>query len=308
MVTHSAALAAPVQSGSTLPIRLTHDGKASAVIDPPQGPLPSNWPWDLQLSPEGWGLLFANAVILVEGETELGALALWFEKISHETKTNGQKTKTNAWSARNITIFSVGGDHGFEPWVRYLSYYRVPWAIVCDGTILDPYQPLDASPLPHETTAQGETKPVKWTKRKKGVFLQVARAHDDGDLCNKAETLSGQLREPDTRPEQPTFDEVVRLGETLGVFTLANWFAKRDKLPEPPGNICPIESIDDLIEQYKSLRKADEEAHKELGTDASKVRRGLRVAEACDPPRPVRDLYNKLLEWFANSPDHGSPS
>jgi len=44
MVTHSAALAAPVQSGSTLPIRLTHDGKASAVIDPPQGPLPSNWP------------------------------------------------------------------------------------------------------------------------------------------------------------------------------------------------------------------------------------------------------------------------
>jgi len=284
-----------------LPVRLTHDGTASTVIEPPREHLHSNWPKDLHLSPDGWGLLFAaDAVILVEGETELVALPRWFEKIS-------ETTDTIAWSARNIAILSAGGDHGFESWGRYLSHYHVPWAIVCDGAILDPYQPLNSNPVSGKTTAQAETTPVTWQKRKAWLLLQVARAHGNGQLCDEHKGLYAERGEAGTRPGRPTFDEVTRLRETRGIFTLANWFARPGKLPEPPEDICLIESFDDLIKQSESLQKAAEGTLEELGERRNKVRLGPYVAEACRPPQPVLDLCGKLLDWFTEATHPGTP-
>lgn len=301
MVTHSAALAAPVhQSRSALPSRLTNDGKSSALINPPHGALPGDWPRDLQLSPDGWGLLFADAVILVEGETELGALPRWFDKIT-------EAAGTLAWSARNIAMFSTGGDQGFESWGRYLSHYHVPWAVVCDGVILDPYQPLNSNPVSGKATAQYETTPVTWQKRSAWALLQVARARGNEQLCDETKCLFAEPDAPGTRPDGPTFDEVTRLGETRGVFTLANWFARPGKLPQPPEDIFPVESIDDLIKQKESLQKAIESAREELGERRNKVRLGLYVADACPPPKPVHDLFDKLLNWFAGATCPGMP-
>jgi predicted ATP-dependent endonuclease of OLD family len=43
-------------------------------------------------------LLFAHAVLLVEGDTELGALPVWYEKEFHES----------LWS-KDIAVHEVGG-------------------------------------------------------------------------------------------------------------------------------------------------------------------------------------------------------
>ncbi|MCL4413401.1 MAG: AAA family ATPase [Actinobacteria bacterium] len=293
MVTHAAALAAPVQSVSSLPARLTHDRAASSVIGPPGDSIPCKWPKDLSLSTEGWELLFADAVILVEGDTELGAFPLWFKQIS-------LLNDSLEWSARNIAIFSTGGDHGFESWGRYLSYYHIPWAIVCDGTILDPYQLVNSNSANknNKIMTQDETTSVTWQKKQAWVLLQAAKARGSKQFCKKATEIYVEPDEAGTRPQRPTFDEVTRLGETQGIFTLANWFARQGKPPEPPADISPIESIDDLIKQNESLWNAANSAHDKLGGRPNKVRVGLRVANACPPPESVHDLYGKLLDWL----------
>ncbi|MHB1844919.1 MAG: ATP-dependent nuclease [Deltaproteobacteria bacterium] len=292
MVTHSEALAAPVhQSKSTLPIRLAHDGKASTLMHPPHGELPSDWPRDLQLSPDGWGLLFADAVVLVEGETELGALPRWFDKIT-------EAADTLAWSARNIAMFSVGGHYGFESWGRYLSHYHVPWAVVCDGSIIDPYRPTSPA---RNTGDKVQTAPISWSTTRHWVLLQVARARSDDVLCAEAKKLCVKSDSVSTRPDSPTFRDATTLGETYGIFTLANWFAKQGELPQPPEGISPVESIDELIARNNGLRVVADCSRKELGSKGNKVRLGLYVADACDPPCQVKTLYDKVTEWLADS-------
>ncbi len=286
LVTHAASLAAPVRPSSLLPIRLTRDDVASTVIGPPEKDLLNDWPKELHLSPEGWGLLFSDAVILVEGETELGALPRWFDKIS-------QAENDRLWSGRNIAVVSAGGDQGFESWGRYLTHYGVPWVVVCDGMILDPYPPVLPKKSSGNKAADKEVAPVTWNKSKNWVLLQVARARGEDDSCEAVENMR---KEPGpTRPETPTFDEVTTVGESYGIFTLANWFAKEGKQPDPPGEILPIESIDDLIARDKHLNSAKEDACTTLGIRRSNVRVGLYVAEACDPPTLVRSLYNKIV-------------
>lgn len=361
MVTHTAGLAAPIQAGSTLPIRLIHDGTASSVIAPPRfAPqkisngseghsgeaheqtkhsrsacsrkrhdpnLPACWPKELSIATDGWGLLFADAVVLVEGETELGALPYWFDQITSERKCL-------PWSARNIVVFSTGGDHGFESWGRYLSHYQVPWAVVCDGIILDPYQQDTSKQKRNKTNAEHETGdspsneqrglasasraihhwivPVcrhilskrttsrTWLVRKRWVLLQVACARGDRVLKDNAKGLRTKMcpNASGIRPETPSFEEVAALAKDFGIFTLANWFAKPGKCPYPPKEVSPIESIDDLIAHDQRLRQAYCSARDILGRRPSKVRLGLYVAENSDPPDKVRALCYELLSWF----------
>jgi len=70
-------------------------------------------------------LLFAQGVILTEGETESGALPVWIDKACEFGPTS-----------LNISILSVDGDHNFKTYVRYLEVFDIPWAIICDGPIL----------------------------------------------------------------------------------------------------------------------------------------------------------------------------
>jgi len=70
-------------------------------------------------------MLFARGVLLTEGETELGALPVWYEKLT-----------TRSFEAEGIQVFSVGGQTAFGVFVQLLAGFGIPWAIVCDGQVI----------------------------------------------------------------------------------------------------------------------------------------------------------------------------
>lgn len=71
------------------------------------------------------GLLFARAVILVEGESELGALPAWsVADLDRNLESEG------------VTVYSVSSDTNFKPHVQLLEQFQIPWAIVCDGRVI----------------------------------------------------------------------------------------------------------------------------------------------------------------------------
>ncbi len=78
------------------------------------------------------GALFAAGVILVEGETELGAFDQWFR----QAEAKGKKLPTP--ESLNVLLLPVGGDSLFGQYVGYLDAFGIPWTIVCDGPVLSP--------------------------------------------------------------------------------------------------------------------------------------------------------------------------
>lgn len=75
-------------------------------------------------------LLFNRAVILLEGETELGALPVWFEK------------EFGYPLARNdIACYWVGGDTQFPIPMLWLHQLMVPSAVICDGRVIGDQRP-----------------------------------------------------------------------------------------------------------------------------------------------------------------------
>jgi AAA domain, putative AbiEii toxin, Type IV TA system len=89
----------------------------------------SEWLQILSGSSDARAMLFAAGVVLVEGDTELGAFQQWFQHCPTAVRVGTPQ-------ARNIAILSVSGDKGFEAYVDYLHSFGIPWAIVCDGPIL----------------------------------------------------------------------------------------------------------------------------------------------------------------------------
>lgn len=76
------------------------------------------------------GLLFARAVILLEGESDFGALEQWLAYTS--------TTSLPAPHELNVVLTYVGGDTGFRRFTTYLDAFGIPWVIVCDGPALSP--------------------------------------------------------------------------------------------------------------------------------------------------------------------------
>lgn len=73
-------------------------------------------------------LLFAAGVILCEGPTEIGALPRWWR----QTESPGLPDP----AAANVPVISVDGDNAFGAYLRYLTAFGVPWAVVADGPAL----------------------------------------------------------------------------------------------------------------------------------------------------------------------------
>ncbi len=85
---------------------------------------------ELNKSSDLAGLLFADGVILVEGETETGALIEWFPKsVVGQGKT---------FSDLNLALCWVGGKPNFPFHMHFLSEFGVPWVAICDGDALPP--------------------------------------------------------------------------------------------------------------------------------------------------------------------------
>jgi|GEM_PF-1738178 len=87
---------------------------------------------ELNKSSDLAGLLFANGVILVEGETETGALSEWFPK-----SAIGQG---RTFADLNLALCWIGGKTNFPFYMHFLSELGVPWVAICDGDALPPYE------------------------------------------------------------------------------------------------------------------------------------------------------------------------
>lgn len=65
-------------------------------------------------------LLFSRAVLLVEGETELGVLPVWCPDLVRQ----------------DIALYAVGGKGEYVAPLKLIKHFAIPWAIIGDGEVL----------------------------------------------------------------------------------------------------------------------------------------------------------------------------
>ena len=136
-------------------------------------------------------LLFAAAVILCEGPTELGALPRWWRDTAGINLRDPE--------AANIAIVSVGGDAGFGAYVRYLDAFGVPWAIVADGPALrqDSKLAKQLANLGYKPRNQPRDRNNfrAWRKywQGAGVFTVAEEFGDDGSKGGEFEAFLGRV-------------------------------------------------------------------------------------------------------------------
>lgn len=142
---------------------------------------------DYSMSADARALLFASGAVLVEGETELGALPLWFAK-SPSAETLGSPRRLH------LAFYSVGGETHFKAPLTLLAALEIPWVIVCDG-----------GPLRPDTGGRH-------------IFRQVAAAGHRRPELEEFTTLV--LSDPATAAKL-TFGEAAAEARRYGIFTLA---------------------------------------------------------------------------------------
>jgi AAA domain, putative AbiEii toxin, Type IV TA system len=195
VITHSADLV-PVESPADLAsiVRLAPDPNGSVVRRAGLDALGTreSFGWLRLLEPaQVRALLFAAAVILCEGPTEVGALPRWWRAAT------GIRVRDP--EAANISIVSVNGDSGFGAYVRYLDAFGVPWAIVADGPALRHNSKLakQLSNLNHRPTRQPSDHDdfVLWRKywQRAGVFTVAEEFGDDGNKGGEFEAFLGRV-------------------------------------------------------------------------------------------------------------------
>ncbi len=149
----------------------------------------ARWLQILAGSADARAMVFAKGVVLVEGDTELGAFEHWFQQCP-----TAQEVGTP--DARNLALLSVGGDQSFEAYVDYLRAFDIPWSIVCDGPALA----LD---------------------RPGSVFAQLAQAG-----IQTAELATALAPGRTSHRDDAEFQACLGLANRHGVFTLAESFAE----------------------------------------------------------------------------------
>ena len=137
LITHSAFLV-PSETLEDLRrvVRLVPTAEGTRAVGIGQQTVPEGWRarWRQILagSTDARSVLFTRGVILVEGETELGALRRWF----NDPAVIGSEGA--GLDVHNLMVLSVDGDWNFGPHVSYLHTMGVPWVILADGPALAP--------------------------------------------------------------------------------------------------------------------------------------------------------------------------
>jgi hypothetical protein len=211
---------------------------------------------ELEWSADARGMLFASGVVLVEGETELAALPIWFAK-SDAAHISGCGPMD-----LHIAFLSVGGDTAFGSFLFYLERFGVPWTVVCDGAAFR----LDTT---------------------NHILEQVMKA-DPGNR-----ELQDSLQELDLPEKKQAdmsaelFQSMVDIGHEHGVFTLASGWSRKS---ESDGD---NESFESFVLSRTYLWDAFARAKEAAGR--SKPRVGRLLADATDCPSEVSDLYGQIL-------------
>jgi hypothetical protein len=139
VITHSADLVPVEEPGDLGRIVRVAPGPGGSVVRQPRfsdlGTGEVFRQWRLLEPAHVRGLLFAAAVILCEGPTEVGALPRWWRQGAASRGLPDPE-------AANIPVISVDGQASFGAYIRYLDAFGVPWAIVADGPALRPSSKL----------------------------------------------------------------------------------------------------------------------------------------------------------------------
>jgi len=207
-------------------------------------------------SSEARSLLFAKGVILLEGETELGALPIWFRD-SQSARQHGDP------GTLDLAFYSVDGNKNFKTYVAMLDALSIPWVVVCDGASFDTDQPRIL------------------------IFTQVIGA----GVCapELKQFCDTELRSGNTSKKMSNemFERERELAARHGIFTLANGWQTRINEALSTGD----ESFEFFLNRVLPGRLA--KAFVEVG--ASKVRKGRWVAENNPCPEEVDALYGSII-------------
>ena len=207
------------------------------------------------LSADARALLFASGAVLVEGETELGALPEWFAAAASDAELEGPEEL-------DLGFYCVGGDQHFFPVLTLLQSLGIPWVAICDGAAFD------------------AVKAHRWH-----VFRQVFEAGAGNDRLVKF--LEAHIGQQGTSMTDALFQEQKEIARENGVFTLALGWTTRDKQAGTQGD----ESFEAFLEAINPGKLS--EAKGAVGL--SKVRQGRWLAENLDCPANVAALYAALV-------------
>jgi hypothetical protein len=141
---------------------------------------------------EARSLLFARAVILCEGQTEIGALPRWWHKARGAVLPGP--------AAANVSFVSVSGHSGYGRYIRFLDAFAIPWAAVADGPALRKGQKLalDLRELGHWPHVSEPADPQDFPRWRdfwehSGVFTLADQFGDDGSKRGELEALLKQI-------------------------------------------------------------------------------------------------------------------
>jgi predicted ATPase len=212
---------------------------------------------DFSMSADARAMLFASGVVLVEGETELGALPLWFAKSAAAARVGDPRS-------RHLAIYSVGSDTHFRTPLTLLAALGIPWVIVCDG---GPFGPR----------AGGNH-----------IFRQVAAA---GTASPELTDWIKFFLEDPTQSDKLTFATVTEEARRHGIFTLAPAW---DRTSNNVG--VSSESFEAFIENSAGLAGQLEAARAEVGKSKVRQGRWLAESHPCPPAvsRLYEDIIDTL--------------
>ncbi len=162
--------------------------------------------------PHVLSLLFAKYVVLLEGETELGALPTWFKKAKLEKNFD-------------ISFFSVGGDQNFKKIAAFLNTFKIPFAIFCDGKIFN-------IELNHFILKQVKDVMHPNCKIKKCSLCNFTNEHRNKENNKMNSTI---------------FEEEKEIGQSFGVFT---WATTLNDDKNAVGSVA-IENFEDFLKFVK---------------------------------------------------------
>jgi len=196
---------------------------------------------DYSMSADARALLFADGAVLMEGETELGALPLWFAN-SPAARTVGDP------QSLHLAFYAVGGEDHFKAPLTLLAALRIPWVIVCDGG------------------------PLRTDKGRSHLFCQVSAARAASPRLQAF--ITSTLDNP-AAARQLTFAQVVTEANSHGIFTLApSW--DRTKT-----NGISAESFEAFAEAAPGLTGQLAVAKQEVGSSKTRQGRWLAENHAC---------------------------
>jgi energy-coupling factor transporter ATP-binding protein EcfA2 len=170
-------------------------------------------------------LLFAQAAVLCEGQTEPGALPRWWN--------NARTAGLPDLGAANVSFIAVDGHSSYRAYIRFLDAYGIPWAIISDGPALREGEKLsqDMKELGHwpDDPQPGDDQDfAQWRGywERAGVFTLATQFGDDGSKLGEFEEL---LRQVDRELFGKAMSETRRSKPRAGAY----FAAAHPELPDP---------------------------------------------------------------------------